>query len=601
MLKRSKKKKENSDMTALQRWENTWYAVKFIYQVNKKLYYIRGALLILQTISSLIPVLFIRLIVNEIMFGKDLKKVLLYAGAMAALSFVLSVITKALGLWDSKAHEVTSYKVKEKLSKTVMGMPYCATESPDIKDRIWVVKYNKFEDTLLYLTGLIGAVLNVVGLSAVIFSIKPSVFIVILIASVLRMIIDRKQRFFPWQFHEKKSPVDRRMSYYQKLMHDAQFGKEVRANNLENWLYDKYDHCYKQNYLPVFNKYIKKMEGYSGLINVVSFIQEGVIYLILAFEVIFRGMTIGDFSMYFSGSSQLFDSVMGVAGCYYNLMGHSWSTRSYRECIDMAEKMRIENGTVSLGKLQSVKIEFKNVSFKYPNTDRMILENINLIIEPGETLSIVGVNGAGKTTFVKLLCRFYEPTEGEILINGIPAKDIMLEEYYDLLSVVFQDFKLFPFTVHENISMDTQYNGQRLKECIDKAGLSDRIKQLPQGRDTMLFKEFDSEGVELSGGEGQKLAIARALYKDTPIVIFDEPTSALDPIAEYEIYRNFDRLAEKRSAIYISHRLSSTRFTDKIAVFSDGRLAEYGNHAELMNKEEGIYKAMFKMQAQYYS
>ena len=230
----------------------------------------------------------------------------------------------------------------------------------------------------------------------------------------------------------------------------------------------------------------------------------------------------------------------------------------------------------------------------------MVLENVNITIARGETLSIVGVNGAGKTTFVKLLCRFYEPTSGEIFVNGIPAKDIPLDEYYNLLGVVFQDFSLFSFTVSENISMDTECDDEKLVDAIKKCGLETRMETLPHGKETYLYKQFDPDGIELSGGEGQKIAIARAVYRGAPIVIFDEPTSALDPIAEYDIYRNFHDLAENRTAIYISHRLSSTRFTDKTAVFANGTIAEYGTHAELMAIDGGIYKEMFSTQAKYY-
>ena len=230
----------------------------------------------------------------------------------------------------------------------------------------------------------------------------------------------------------------------------------------------------------------------------------------------------------------------------------------------------------------------------------MILKNISIKLKAHETLSIVGINGAGKTTFVKLLCRLYEPTEGEILINGINISSIPYEQYYKLLSVVFQDFKLFPFTVRENIQLCINGDPVRLAESIRESGLSAKIDSLPNGVNTMVFKEFDENGIEFSGGEGQKMAIARAIYKNAPIVILDEPTSALDPIAEYEIYQHFNSLAKGKSTIYISHRLSSTRFTDKVAVFSDGNLAEYGSHAQLMEIDGGIYKNMFQTQAQYY-
>lgn len=215
-------------------------------------------------------------------------------------------------------------------------------------------------------------------------------------------------------------------------------------------------------------------------------------------------------------------------------------------------------------------------------------------------MSIVGMNGAGKTTFVKLLCRFYVPTEGDIFINGVPICKIPFDEYQKLLSVVFQDFKLFAFSVSENIQMDTTGDSKRVEEVIRGSGLEDKISSLPHGRETYVYKQFDLDGIEFSGGEGQKLAIARALYKDAPIVILDEPTSALDPIAEYDVYKRFHHLSEGRTSLYISHRLSSTRFTDKIAVFEDGRIKEYGSHDDLMKISDGIYRKMFDTQAQYY-
>ena len=215
-------------------------------------------------------------------------------------------------------------------------------------------------------------------------------------------------------------------------------------------------------------------------------------------------------------------------------------------------------------------------------------------------MSVVGVNGAGKSTFVKLLCRFYDPTAGEILFNGIPVGKIPYAQYIDLIGVVFQDFKLFSFSVRENIALSEEADRDRLRSCIEQSGLLEKIEGLPKGEDTMVDKQFDPEGIEFSGGEGQKLAIARAIYKNAPVVILDEPTSALDPIAEYDIYRRFSMLSKGKCTVYISHRLSSTKFTDKIAVFSDGFLKEYGNHQELMAVDNGIYKKMFTMQAQYY-
>jgi ATP-binding cassette subfamily B protein/ATP-binding cassette subfamily C protein len=225
---------------------------------------------------------------------------------------------------------------------------------------------------------------------------------------------------------------------------------------------------------------------------------------------------------------------------------------------------------------------------------------VSLIIRSGEKLSIVGQNGAGKTTFIKLLCKLYEPQEGEIRINGVNIREYSREEYNRLLAVVFQDFKLFSFSVKENISFYHNSEERKLYHALEKAGLKDRIDKLEQGIETSIYKNFDKEGVELSGGENQKMAIARAIYKDSPIVILDEPTAALDPYAEFEIYTRFNELVSNKTAIYISHRLSSCRFCDHIAVFDHGELVEYGTHKELEGKN-GLYSKMWHTQAQYYA
>lgn len=243
--------------------------------------------------------------------------------------------------------------------------------------------------------------------------------------------------------------------------------------------------------------------------------------------------------------------------------------------------------------------EFHNVSFKYPASDEYVLKDINLKWRIGEKMALVGRNGSGKTTLIKLLCRLYDPTDGEITLNGINICKYSLEEYMDLFSVVFQDSKLFSFSLAENVAASMNYDSQRVIECVNRSGLSDRLKNMPQGIETCLYKDFDDKGVELSGGEAQKLELARAIYKGSPFVILDEPTAALDPIAENEIYIKFNEVIGTRTAIYISHRLSSCQFCDDIMVLDKGRLVEHGSHHELVAMG-GIYSQMWQAQSEYY-
>ncbi len=247
------------------------------------------------------------------------------------------------------------------------------------------------------------------------------------------------------------------------------------------------------------------------------------------------------------------------------------------------------------------KIEFKNVSFAYPGQEGHALRNINITLEQGQSLAIVGENGAGKTTFVKLLCRIYDPTEGAVLLNGVDIRDIDYDQYMSLFSTVFQDFKLYALSLKDNVAMSQSdaAGDLEVENALHKAGFSEKLKELPKGVHTLVYRNLNGEGFEPSGGEGQKIALARALFKDAPIVILDEPTSALDPRAEHDIYLGFSEMARGKTAIFISHRLASARFCDSIAVFVGGRIAEYGSHRELMSKGSA-YSQMFSMQAKYY-
>ncbi|MBQ3879968.1 MAG: ATP-binding cassette domain-containing protein [Oscillospiraceae bacterium] len=245
-------------------------------------------------------------------------------------------------------------------------------------------------------------------------------------------------------------------------------------------------------------------------------------------------------------------------------------------------------------------MEFRDVSFRYPNTEAWALRHVSLKFEVGRRLALVGQNGSGKTTFIKLLCRLYDPTEGEILLNGIDIRKYNYKDYMDLFSVVFQDFKLLAQKLGENVAGSTAVDRALAKDCLVKAGFGERLAEMPEGLDTYLYKEFSNTGVEISGGEAQKIAIARALYKDAPFLILDEPTAALDPIAEAEIYANLDSIVGNKTAIYISHRLSSCRFCDDIAVFDEGQIVQKGNHETLVREEDGKYFALWSAQAQYY-
>lgn len=271
------------------------------------------------------------------------------------------------------------------------------------------------------------------------------------------------------------------------------------------------------------------------------------------------------------------------------------------EFLDIPDHMYQGSLTVEKRRDRNYQVEFRNVSFQYPGSDNYALRNVNMKFEVGRRLAVVGMNGSGKTTFIKLLCRLYDPTEGEILLNGIDIRKYNYREYMMIFSVVFQDFKLFALKLGENVGSGAGYDSGLALDSLGKAGFAERLAELENGIDTYLYKDYDKGGVNVSGGEAQKIAIARALYKDAPFIILDEPTAALDPVAEAEIYSKFNDIAGDKTAIYISHRLSSCKFCDEIAVFHEGAVIQQGTHAELAADESGKYYELWNAQAQYYT
>lgn len=331
----------------------------------------------------------------------------------------------------------------------------------------------------------------------------------------------------------------------------------------------------------------------------INMLRDAVSYFYIGYLAITHRISLGDFSMCVAAASVLYQGLFSMANGLQQITKRCNYAHRYLEYLKYPAAMEKGSRGVAPGEHT---IEFADVSFRYPRAKNYVLRHINLTIKSGEHLSIVGLNGAGKTTLVKLLCRLYDVTEGKILIDGVNIKEYSEEEYRRLFAVVFQDFELFAFSLKENVALSESEHAdtERIAEVLSLTGLSEDVEKLPEGMDTMIFKSFDEHGTELSGGQQQKTAIARALYRNAPIVILDEPTAALDPIAEYEIYRQFETLVGGKTAIYISHRLSSCRFCDRIAVFADDTIKEYGTHDELVNREGGIYAEMFHEQAKYY-
>ena len=361
---------------------------------------------------------------------------------------------------------------------------------------------------------------------------------------------------------------------------------------------DKYDNEAKKLYKIHGKIYTKHFR-----LNIINFlailIREGLVYGYLVYAFVIGQIGIDDFTMYLVAIVSLATAMNNLATDLSSYVGFNQYVTDLYKFLDR-DLIHNENNQ-PIPQDYTYEIEFKNVSFKYPNTDKYILKDFNLKIRKGEKIAIVGINGAGKTTLVKLLTRLYDLEEGEILLNGININQFDKQEYYRLFSVVFQEFKMFAMSVKENIALDFEnIDEDKVSDSLIKVNLSDKVQSLPKGLDTSILKIMDPQGVEFSGGENQKFAIARALYKDAPVVILDEPTASLDALAEQEIYEEFNELIKDKTAIFISHRLASTKFCDRIVLINNSSIEECGTHDELLRNKKYYYE-MFMMQAKYYN
>lgn len=327
------------------------------------------------------------------------------------------------------------------------------------------------------------------------------------------------------------------------------------------------------------------------------------VYVYVGIKAIYGMITIGELTKYISAITLLQSQIGVVFSLLININTQNIYLQSYNELMDVRNQKY--EGTLPVEKRydNEYELEFQNVGFHYPNSDRMVLKDVSFRLKTGHKLAIVGANGAGKTTFIKLLCRLYDPTEGAILLNGIDIRKYDYDEYIRLFSIVFQDYKIFSFSVAENVAAGPEFDRTKIAKSLQDAGIYERVRSMKSGIDSRLLKDQqdgDEEGIEISGGEKQKIALARALYRDAPVVILDEPTSALDPIAEQDIYTRFNDMVAEKTAVFISHRMSSCRFCDEIAVFDGGQIVQNGTHEELVSETGSVYHRMWEAQAQYY-
>ena len=557
-------------------------------------------------LTAALPILYVyfpKLIIQELTshnsYSYIIKVITLYACILLSINIANVFLNNKCKLCAEKLPK----KLRNEIGGIIMELELKDIESSNFRDIIQLANNaTGLTQTIGLLQNIVSNIITIIGLTYIIVQLDYLFVLLVCGTLIIKIIFEYNNFCFNKKMRTRYARNNRMGDYIFNISHGEGGAKEIRLNNLQKWFTEKIKY-YRDNMLDIQFKSFKRYAIYNSVTAIIMALQSFLVLWLLSSRYIGGTISIADFTMYFSAVISITVSLSAITEQIGNYNQQILSVADYKKLVDIknSENNEVNNVYSHFAPAIPLKAEFvfRNVSFSYPNTERQILKNINITITDKEKLVVVGLNGAGKTTFIKLLCKFYRPTSGTITLGGIDIWDIPNDEYYKIIAAVFQDFANFAFSLKENVSMSENGDTGKASEIIGEVGLGEYARELPNGYETYLSKNFDSSGVELSGGQGQKVAIARAIYKDTPVLILDEPTASLDPIAESEIYTNFFSMAKDKTTIFISHRLAASTIADNIAVFSDGRIEEYGTHSTLMDKN-GIYAEMYRKQSRPY-
>lgn len=611
MNKKVNKQKEGS--ADYNTFQNSAYILKHVWKWQRCLAPISFLHMIMAAFNVFMLPILIKLIIDQVENGNDRNSLFLLVGIYTILAIIIYAAT---GYFENQEWWRILYcrmNFMKEVMRKALTMDYEKLEDSHVLD-CHQKAMNATNDANKGVEGMMRSmisvsilILQIMASAAIICTLNPLLVLIMLSIILLQFIpVDRTKKKDKREVWDALTPFWRKLYHLNFLTRDFEFAKDVRLYDMSSWIYHKHIGVNKEVQDKVKESRNMWMKCHST-VQICNFIQETILYAWLVYWVLFKGLSIGNFTLYVAAVRSFSSSVGNFLWQYAMMRNQSMEVNDFRGFLefrkDEKSKSYLPMSTVLQQKNGETICEFKfeDVSFCYEGQTKYALENLNLTVASGKRLAVVGLNGAGKSTMIKLLCRLYEPTSGKILLNGVDIREFDKNEYYKIFAPVFQNVEVYAFPISENVSMRVpcETDCKRAEKCLEEAGLGAKIKSLDKGVQTQLLKILYDDGIDMSGGEKQKLALARALYKDAPVVLLDEPTSALDAIAEYNLYKNFDHLIENKTAIYISHRLSSTRFCHSIAMFKDGKMIEYGTHDELMDKD-GEYAELFRIQAQYY-
>jgi len=574
---------------------------------------------IVSAAQPLLVLLFSARILNELSGARDVKNIILYAALTVGLTFALSVLKAFLtrGIESRAGRQQAMARLDMQKAERFATMDFSHTEDSSVSEILarmdiyamgssnglihMYIAPAAVADSLcslimalvLLMTGMFSA--GGLGTASLWATIALGALFVV--GLVIGLFLQSGEKGLLKKIVNQASETNTIANYYYQYIGAEQAAKDVRIFDQKKSLWGIIEKSLDSETWMSFMFFEGRVSSFQmGVLAAIS----GGVYLLAGYGALGRTVQVGTIVQTVGAVSMMATAIGSLISRLGSVLNNVPFLKPIRDYLNLPDVLHKGTKPVSPPDERGYQIEFRDVSFSYPGAEGHALKNLNLELIPGERLAVVGLNGSGKTTMVKLLCRLYDPTAGEVLLDGVNIMEYDYAQYTGLFSVVFQDFLLFPLWLSQNVSTGEEYDERQIMECLENAGFSGRLETMPAGLDTILYKSYDEDGTQISGGEAQKIALARALYKNAPVVVLDEPTAALDPIAEYEVYTTFDKTIGDKTAVFISHRLSSCRFCHRVAVFDGGRLVELGTHDELLADEKGRYHELWEAQAGHY-
>ncbi len=568
-------------------------------------------LLVLQAVTQAVRlwlnVILPKFLVDELLGGADVRRLIIYGGLIVLNNVGMTLLEKLYRRMLEPRENYMRNAMNKKMAEKIMNLEYSYLEEPyylDLKERAVFALTNQgaITNLVIMISDTISKGVTLAGLLVIMATLGPFMILVLAAGIGIMLLLYKSMSTAMVEVMSQIIPINRKYGYYMELETEKQHQKDIRLYNMSGMIADKVME-FSEDVCDMFDVMLKKQGRVLGGMNIVNDAIAAISYGYVGLRTISdrfgERISIGSLTMYVTSAINFTSNVLSFGTSIINTLQNLSFLEPYMEFMSIKEETREEGKIKFEGKIET--LEFNNVTFTYPKAEKPVLKNVSFSIRRGEKISIVGLNGAGKSTLVKLICRMYKADSGEIKINGKSIYDYDYGSYMKGISAVFQDYRLFNFTIGENIScQDRNADNAKINRLIEEVGLGEKIASLKEGINSRFGKEYDKNGIEMSGGEGQKVAIARALYKESSMVILDEPASALDPISEAEIYEKFNSLVEDKTAIYISHRMSSSVFCDRILIIDGGCVADFDTHEHLMKKTDSLYYKLFHSQAENY-